>query len=121
MIAGDSVMVTEVGRGRMVRESVRTAEPAAGGTASNGSIGAALAMLLVSKGGKADTEPGKPIWVLCAGKQVEPFNVMKALAEGRLSAADWQRQCAELAIAGTDLGKMPSAAGEPGGADHDKS
>jgi heat shock protein HtpX len=83
-------------------------------------VGAALAMLLVSRGGKADTEPGKPIWVVWEGRRFEPFNVLKALAAGRISAADWQRQCAELAIADTDLGTVATAGAELGGAGHTK-
>ena len=79
-------------------------------------VGAALAMLLVSKGGKADTEPGKPIWVVWEGKRIEPFDVMQGLATGKMSAADWQRQCAELGIVGADLGTAPTAAREPGAA-----
>ncbi len=72
-------------------------------------IGAALSVLLANRGAKADAMPGQPITVTVGSTTVEPFTVLCSLAEGKLAAADWQRQCIEFGIQGTDLGKVPAA------------
>ena len=38
--------------------------------------------------------------------ELEPFGILRSLAENKLTAEDWQRQCIELGIQGTDLGNV---------------
>jgi hypothetical protein len=67
-------------------------------------VGAALALVLAHKGGKADAGPGNDISVTMGSTVLEPFGVLRSLAERKLTAEEWQRQCNELGIQGTDLG-----------------
>lgn len=79
-------------------------------------VGSALLLALISQGGKLQAGPGETVSVLLASGTLEPFGVFFALAGKKLEAAAWQRQCAELGIAGTDLGKVtvePSATPSP--------
>ncbi len=69
-------------------------------------VGAALALLVLNKGGRAEMAPGKPISVNWDSLQLEPFAVVESLATGQTSAETWQRRCAELGIQGADLGKV---------------
>lgn len=72
-------------------------------------VGAALTILLVNKGGKADATPGKDISVAMGSIEVEPFGILRSLADGKLTAADWQRRCTGLGIQGMDLGNVVPA------------
>jgi hypothetical protein len=69
-------------------------------------IGAALTVLLANRGAKADAMPGQPITVTVGSTTIEPFLVLRSLAEGKLAAADWLHQCRELGIQETDFGKV---------------
>jgi len=72
-------------------------------------VGAALSVLLASRGAKADAMPGQPITVTVGSTTIEPLTVLRSLAQGSLSAEAWQRQCNEFVIQGMDLGKIPAA------------
>jgi len=74
-----------------------------------GVVGAALTLLLVHKGGKADATPGKDISVAVGSIEVEAFGILRSLADGKLNAADWQRRCSELGIQRMDLGNAVPA------------
>lgn len=74
-----------------------------------GVVGAALTVLLANKGGKADATPGKDISVTVGSVEIEPFGILRSLADGKLTAANWQRQCSELGIHGIDLGSVVPA------------
>ena len=71
-----------------------------------GVVGAVLTVLLVNRGAKAETLPGQPILVTVGSTTVEPFAVLRSLADGKLTAAGWLRQCQDLGIQGADLGKV---------------
>ena len=77
-----------------------------------GVIGAVLTILLVNRGAKADAMPGQPISVTIGGTEIEPFQILRSLADGKATAEAWQRQCAEFGIQGTDLGNVVAAANE---------
>ncbi len=68
-------------------------------------VGAALTVLLLDRGGKLDTTPGESISVTVGAHRIAPFDVLASLATGKTTAEAWQRQCAELGITGTDLGR----------------
>ena len=69
-------------------------------------LGAALTVLLVERGGKVDAPPGKSVSVALAAVEIDTFSIVRSLAEGKLTSAEWQRQCAELGIQGIVLGKQ---------------
>ena len=83
----------------------KVADQAAGNLAG-AVIGSALMVLLVNRGGKPDAGLGKTISMTLNSKGIEPFAVLKALATRKLPAEEWQRTCADLGIAGVDLGKV---------------
>jgi hypothetical protein len=69
-------------------------------------IYAALAMLLVRKGGRLECLPGRLQTVRLNGQAIHVASTMNWLCTGTLSAADWLRQCAEVGILGADLGAV---------------
>lgn len=77
---------------------------------ANAVIGAALTVLLVSRGGKACALPGEAVAVTAGSTTIEPFAVLRSLADARLAANVWQGLCTELGINGVDLGKTTKAA-----------
>jgi Zn-dependent protease with chaperone function len=70
-----------------------------------GVVGCALAVALHAGGHSLRCVPGAPITFHCGGRQVEPFGVLAALADSRLSAAEWQATCEAFHIAEVDLGQ----------------
>lgn len=72
-------------------------------------VGAALTVLLVNRGGKVHTMPGQIVSVTIGATAIEPFEILRSLADAKLTAEAWQRQCGELAIQGMDLGKVTTA------------
>ena len=73
-------------------------------------LGAALAVQSLERGGTAQTLPGQPISVTLGAAVLEPFEIPRARADGKVAPEDWQRQCRELRIQGMDLGKVAAAA-----------
>jgi hypothetical protein len=71
-------------------------------------VGAALTLLLVDQGGQADSLPGEEVWVRLREQKVKTFLTLPSLADGKLAAADWQRQCEELGILGCELSRPPA-------------
>jgi Zn-dependent protease with chaperone function len=69
-------------------------------------IGATLAVLIVQRGGTVHSLPGQPVSATLSATTIEPFGVMRSLADGKLTAEAWQHQCGELGILGMDLGKV---------------
>ena len=69
-------------------------------------VGAALALLLVQRGGTAHSPPGQPVSVTVGSAAIEPFGLLRSLADGKLTVDEWQRQCNDLGIRGVDLGKV---------------
>jgi heat shock protein HtpX len=80
----------------------------AGESIAEAVLGAALAVLLVNRGGKVHADPGESISVTAAGLKIEPFAVVGSLTEGKLPAQDWEQQCAAMGIRGLDLGSVCS-------------
>ncbi len=72
-------------------------------------LGAALAVLLAQRGGTVSSLPGQPVSATVAATSIEPFGVLRSLADGKLTADVWQRRCGELGILGVDLGKVVPA------------
>lgn len=72
-------------------------------------VGAALSVLLVSRGGKLDTAPGQAVSVTLASTTIEPFGILHSLATGKLSAGAWQLQCSGLGIEAADFGQVVAA------------
>jgi hypothetical protein len=66
--------------------------------------GAALALLLVGRGGELDIALGHAATVNVAGTQVRPFGLLLGLNTGKMPAHDWATRCVELGIVGLDLG-----------------
>jgi hypothetical protein len=83
--------------------SVPDEEQAAG--FANFVVGAALSVLLVTRGGKADSEPGLPLTVRVGQKTVETFAILQQLADGKLTEATWLSEIHDLGITGADLGE----------------
>ena len=71
-----------------------------------GVVGCALAVALQAGGHSLRCVPGAPISFHHGERQVEPFGVVAALAEGRLSATEWQATCEAFRIAEVDLGRL---------------
>lgn len=84
-------------------------DEASAGELASAVVGAAISCLLVSRGGKADTAPGKAASVTLGTISIEPFGIMKSFADGKLSAATWRQQCSELGIETVDLGQVAAA------------
>jgi hypothetical protein len=76
---------------------------------ANAVAGAALILLLLQRGGRLDIAPGDDISATLGGHLVKPFAFLWALKTGELTADDWTKQCAELGIAGMDLGTVAPA------------
>lgn len=76
-------------------------------------VGCALAAALHARGHFLRCVPGAPISFHAGEPQVEPFGVPAALADGRLSDAEWQALCEAFGIAQADLGARPRPAGDP--------
>ena len=72
-------------------------------------IGAALALLLIQRGAQSDASPGVEISATLGQARVEPFSILRSIADGKLTTADWQRQCTELGISGAGLGNVAPA------------
>jgi hypothetical protein len=77
---------------------------------ANAVAGAAVNLLLIQRGGRLDTAPGNEVSVTLGGHLVKPFALLPALKSGGITADDWTKQCAELGIAGMDLGEVVPAA-----------
>jgi len=65
--------------------------------------GAALALLLVRRGGQLDITPGNPASVRLGGHDVKPFGLLLAMKNGQMPGHSWVAQCVQLGIAGTEL------------------
>jgi heat shock protein HtpX len=70
-----------------------------------GVVGCALAAALHAGGHSLRCVPGAPVSFLHGERRIEPFGVLAALADGRLSAAEWQATCEAFRIAEVDLGR----------------
>src|SRR5262249_25587522 len=66
--------------------------------------GAALALLLVRRGGELDVALGHEVTVNVSGTQIMPFGLLRALKNGKMPAHTWATRCVELGIAGLELG-----------------
>lgn len=71
-------------------------------------FGAAISALLLDRGWRADTAPGKPVVLVSNGATVDPFSVVKEMADGSISAEHWTQRCTALGIAGHRLGRSES-------------
>jgi heat shock protein HtpX len=72
-------------------------------------VGAALALALAQQGWALESLPGLPITARRGAESVEPFTLIGALASGKLTPEAWQRQCAEIGLAGVALDAVAGA------------
>jgi hypothetical protein len=66
---------------------------------------AALTILLFDRGYTLEVPPGGVIAVRTGETRVEPFMLSQAFRSGELTAEAWRDTCAQLGIAGIDLGR----------------
>lgn len=66
-------------------------------------LGAGLAHALGSAGWRAESLPGEPIRFARGDEVLAPFEIVDALADGKLGAAAWRERCERLGIAGLPL------------------
>ena len=83
-----------------------TAPPGAEGMPWGALVGAALAVLLASRGWSIEGLPGDPVTATRDGTVIEPFTVVPRLAAGELSAEEWRTVCRDADIAEIDLGTV---------------
>jgi heat shock protein HtpX len=67
-------------------------------------LGATLADALTRLGWSIRANVGEPIVLQGPSGAIGPFRTVHAMASKQLAPADWQRQCADLGLAGTPLG-----------------
>jgi heat shock protein HtpX len=68
--------------------------------------GSALAVALARAGYTVNCFPGAPVTFHKEGQSLDPFTILPRLITSELSADAWRQQCAELGIAGADLGVL---------------
>ena len=73
-------------------------------------LGAALAIGLVQRGWQLSMPPGTAVTVRSGDIQIEPFNVIQNLTATKITAAEWQSQCAAGSFADLDLATAATAA-----------
>ena len=71
-------------------ELVRSADP--------DTAGAAFAARLHDLGWMCDATPGRPVAFTRDGRTIEPFKVVKQIADGELAADAWQEECRSAGI-----------------------
>lgn len=77
---------------------------------AGGVIGAALCVLLMGRGAGVEAIPGRIITLTAGGRVLEPFNLLVAMKDGKISSDAWQEQCVMLGITGIDLSTVTEAA-----------
>jgi heat shock protein HtpX len=85
---------------------------------ANAVVGAAMASLLIQRGGQVDIEPGHEVSVNFGAYNLKPFGLLPTLKNDRATTDTWIAQCAEVGIAGIELAtaapsSKDSAKGEP--------
>jgi heat shock protein HtpX len=85
---------------------------------ANAVVGAAMALLLIQRGGQVDIEPGHEVSVNFGAYSLKPFGLLPTLKNDRATSDTWIAQCAEVGIAGIELAtaapsSKDSAKGEP--------
>jgi heat shock protein HtpX len=73
-------------------------------------VGTALAVWLYDHETPMRCVPGSAVSFLRGAVEVQPFNVVTALEQGKLTAAEWQTRCAEFGLTGLDLGQATGPA-----------
>jgi heat shock protein HtpX len=69
-------------------------------------LAAGLGVLLIDDGWTPHTRPGLPVTFARDSRNVDPFALVDALANGRLSSEAWQAECKALGIAGRPLARQ---------------
>jgi hypothetical protein len=67
-------------------------------------------LLLIQCGGQFDISPGKDFSVKLGGHDVQPFGVLPALQNGKMTGHAWTVRRVELGIASAELGAVVSPA-----------
>jgi hypothetical protein len=71
-------------------------------------VGAAVGIVLLDAGWRAETSPGRAVVLVRDGHAFEPFDAVGRVAEGTTTPAEWALQCAALGIAGRVLSTPPA-------------
>ena len=70
-----------------------------------------LACVLLERGWKAETAPGRCVELVNGSERVEPWTIVQQLAVGALTREQWSALCQRFGIAGVRL--LPSGAIAP--------
>ena len=68
-------------------------------------LAAAIACLLIERGWRVVTSPGRPLSLVFGSDEFEPYLAVHALVTGSMSPHEWKARCAELGV----VGKLLSA------------
>jgi heat shock protein HtpX len=71
---------------------------------------AAIACVLIERGWRVVTSPGRPVSLVFRSDEFEPYPALHALVMGSMSAREWKARCAELGIVGKSLGASSESA-----------
>lgn len=74
-------------------------------------LGAALALALHDAGWNVDSQPGERLTCQRTEGKIEPFHVVRQLAQAEMDESEWQRQIAALGIAKLPLRSQSEAPG----------
>jgi hypothetical protein len=69
-------------------------------------LSCALAVTLHRRGATVQALPGEAVRLQIGTAVIEPFNVVRQLAAGELTAEAWQQQCEAAGISKVDLGQF---------------
>lgn len=73
-------------------------------------IAAGLAVLLLDANWRVETAPGKPVVLTRGDAVLDPFHVVRSLADGTVSSAEWSARCAAIGISSRPLAAADSMA-----------
>ena len=68
----------------------------------------AVAILLLDRGWSVSALPGETPTFACEGRVVTPFADLAHIAEGKLTAGEWERSWADIGLLHEDLGVAPT-------------
>ena len=70
---------------------------------ANAVVGAAMALLLIRRGGQVDIAPGQEVSVNFGAYSLKPFGLLPILKNDGTATDTWIAQCSEVGIAGIEL------------------
>jgi hypothetical protein len=109
-LACDAAALTKFGRGLRFADGDFADESNAAMLAGLVS-GAALALLMINRGGTPQTTPGEPVFLVRETCRVQPFTVISDLTQGTLTRQSWQLICENFGLTGASLQEAVTLAG----------